>query len=47
MIKLLNKKSDDKVLPFQLDVSDIRGRMARLDSVLDEILSQHDELLPR
>ena len=42
MIKPLNKKSDDKVLPFQLDVSDIRGRMARLDSVLDEILSQHD-----
>jgi molecular chaperone Hsp33 len=42
MIKPLNKKSDDRVLPFQLDVSDIRGRMARLDSVLDEILSQHD-----
>ena len=42
MIKSLNTNSDDKVLPFQLDVSDIRGRMARLDGVLDEVLSQHD-----
>lgn len=33
---------DDTVLPFQLDVSDIRGRVARLDGVLDGILSQHD-----
>lgn len=33
---------DDTVLPFQLDLSDIRGRVARLDGALDEILGQHD-----
>ncbi len=33
---------DDTILPFQLDRSDIRGRVVRLDGVLDEILSQHD-----
>jgi len=33
---------DDTVLPFQLDRSDIRGRVVRLDTALDEILSQHD-----
>ncbi len=33
---------DDTVLPFQLDRSDIRGRVARLDGVLDEVLAQHD-----
>lgn len=33
---------DDTVLPFQLDRSDIRGRVARLDGALDRILSQHD-----
>ncbi|WP_170426272.1 Hsp33 family molecular chaperone HslO [Ruegeria arenilitoris] len=33
---------DDTVLPFQLDVSDMRGRVARLDGVLDGILKQHD-----
>jgi len=33
---------DDTVLPFQLDRSDIRGRVARLDGVLDRILEQHD-----
>jgi len=32
---------DDTVLPFQLDRSDIRGRVARVDGVLDRILSQH------
>ncbi|MGB3314104.1 MAG: Hsp33 family molecular chaperone HslO [Albidovulum sp.] len=32
---------DDTVLPFQLDRSDIRGRVARLDGVLDRILTQH------
>ena len=32
---------DDTVLPFQLDRCDIRGRVARLDGVLDQILSQH------
>ncbi|MEL6410806.1 MAG: Hsp33 family molecular chaperone HslO [Pseudomonadota bacterium] len=33
---------DDTVLPFQLDQSDMRGRLARLDGVLDGILKQHD-----
>ncbi len=32
---------DDTVLPFQLDRSNIRGRVARLDGVLDQILSRH------
>ena len=32
---------DDTVLPFQLDQSNIRGRVARLDGTLDKILSQH------
>lgn len=33
---------DDTVLPFQLDASDIRGRVARLDSALNGILKQHN-----
>jgi molecular chaperone Hsp33 len=33
---------DDTVLPFTLDRSDIRGRLARLDGVLDEVLEQHE-----
>jgi molecular chaperone Hsp33 len=33
---------DDTVLPFQLDAADIRGRVARLDGVLEGILKQHD-----
>ncbi|MCQ0091486.1 Hsp33 family molecular chaperone HslO [Roseovarius sp. M141] len=33
---------DDTVLPFQLDNSDIRGRVARLDGVLGGILKQHE-----
>ncbi|GAA6188560.1 Hsp33 family molecular chaperone HslO [Litorivita sp. NS0012-18] len=33
---------DDTVLPFQLDNADVRGRVARLDGVLDGILKQHD-----
>ncbi len=32
---------DDTVLPFQLDRSDMRGRVARLDGVLSGVLSQH------
>ena len=32
---------DDSVLPFQLDRSDIRGRVARLDGVLEQVLKQH------
>lgn len=33
---------DDSVLPFQLDAADTRGRVARLDTALNQILSQHD-----
>jgi molecular chaperone Hsp33 len=33
---------DDTVLPFQLDRADVRGRVGRLDSVLETILGQHD-----
>ena len=33
---------DDTVLPFQLDASNIRGRVARLDGVLDQVLAQHE-----
>lgn len=33
---------DDTVLPFQLDRTDVRGRVARLDGVLDRVLEQHD-----
>lgn len=37
---------DDTVLPFQLDRSDIRGRVARLDTTLRQILDQHDYPAP-
>jgi len=33
---------DDTVLPFQLDRTDTRGRVARLDGLLQHALSQHD-----
>lgn len=33
---------DDTILPFQLDASDVRGRVIRLDGVLDEVLVQHN-----
>lgn len=33
---------DDTILPFQLDDCDVRGRVLRLDGVLDQVLSQHD-----
>lgn len=36
------KRWDDVILPFQLDRADVRGRVARLDSTLDQILRQHD-----
>ena len=32
---------DDTVLPFQLDNSDIRGRVVRLDGALESVLKQH------
>lgn len=37
-----NLRWDDVVLPFQLDRSDVRGRVVRLDGVLDTILGQHN-----
>jgi molecular chaperone Hsp33 len=37
---------DDTVLPFQLDRSDIRGRVARLDGSLSEILRRHNYPAP-
>lgn len=37
---------DDTVLPFQLDRCDVRGRVARVDGVLDQILSQHNYPAP-
>ena len=37
---------DDTVLPFQLDRTDIRGRVARLDGVLGKVLAQHDYPAP-
>ena len=37
-----NKRWDDTILPFQLDAVDVRGRVARLDTTLDTILSQHN-----
>ena len=37
---------DDTVLPFQLERSDIRGRVARLDGVLEQMLAQHDYPAP-
>ena len=33
---------DDTVLPFQLDASDMRGRLVRLGGALEGILAQHD-----
>ncbi len=32
---------DDTILPFQLDRANVRGRVARLDRVLDDIVRQH------
>ena len=32
---------DDTVLPFQLDRADVRGRVARVDGVLERVLAQH------
>ncbi len=33
---------DDTVLPFQLDHANTRGRVARLDGVLEHVLAQHN-----
>ncbi|MEO1549146.1 MAG: Hsp33 family molecular chaperone HslO [Pseudomonadota bacterium] len=37
---------DDTILPFQLDRADIRGRVGRLDQVLEQVLGQHDYPMP-
>jgi molecular chaperone Hsp33 len=37
---------DDTVLPFQLDRTDTRGRIARLDGVLQQVLSKHSYPAP-
>ncbi|MCF6444602.1 Hsp33 family molecular chaperone HslO [Nereida sp. MMG025] len=42
MINTSQIEWDDTVLPFQLDAADVRGRVARLDGVLDRVLDQHD-----
>ena len=41
MNEAVEPTSEDKILPFQLDLSDIRGRLTRLDKTLNNILSQH------
>ena len=46
MSKLNQIAWDDTVLPFQLDRSGVRGRVARLDGVLDHILTRHDYPAP-
>lgn len=33
---------EEMVLPFQLDKANVRGRLARLDAVLSDVLEQHD-----
>jgi molecular chaperone Hsp33 len=33
---------DDAVLPFEIDVLDLRGRLTRLGPALDDILAKHD-----
>lgn len=42
MTDVNNSGWDDTVLPFQLDNSDMRGRIARLDTALAGILEQHN-----
>src|SRR5213080_2313996 len=37
---------DDAVLPFEVDALDLRGRLTRLGSALDEILTKHDYPAP-
>ncbi|SDD98506.1 molecular chaperone Hsp33 [Paracoccus isoporae] len=46
MSKINQLAWDDTVLPFQLDRSSIRGRVARLDGVLDHVLTRHDYPAP-
>jgi molecular chaperone Hsp33 len=37
---------DDAVLPFEVDVLDLRGRLTRLGPALDEVLTKHDYPAP-
>jgi molecular chaperone Hsp33 len=37
---------DDTILPFQLDRTNMRGRVARIDRTLDQILGQHRYPVP-
>lgn len=37
-----NEKGLDRVLPFQIDTLDVRGRLVRLGPVVDTILARHD-----
>ncbi|HRO15704.1 MAG TPA: Hsp33 family molecular chaperone HslO [Paracoccus sp. (in: a-proteobacteria)] len=46
MTKINQIAWDDTVLPFQLDRSGVRGRVGRLDGVLEHILSRHDYPAP-
>ncbi|MBL4784793.1 MAG: Hsp33 family molecular chaperone [Cohaesibacteraceae bacterium] len=34
--------ADDRILPFQVDKLDLRGRIAHMGPLLDKVLSQHD-----
>ena len=38
--------ADDTVLPFEVAALDLRGRVVRLGSMVDEILARHDYPLP-
>src|ERR1700754_24382 len=37
---------DDAVLPFEVDALDLRGRLTRFGSALDDILTKHDYPAP-
>jgi len=37
-----NTNWDEKILPFELRVSDVRGRIVRLDETVNGVLAQHN-----
>ena len=37
---------DDTVLPFEVSALDVRGRLVRMGSALDEILTKHNYPAP-
>jgi molecular chaperone Hsp33 len=41
-VSTIGGPSDDLIQPFQIDGRDVRGRVARLGPVVDEILTRHD-----